>query len=286
MTKPNKPNRTIVTTIADNGAIDGLKYFVQSIINQGYKESIHIHTTKKGAIQKLPTGCINIYMDSPDIKISSKVSNKIAILKPSLFLSPMYRNGDLILYADCYDLAFFIRPDKIFEQMDGKDIAAVEGNQVQRYAQKFKKEIAKKYNLDLSLMHGKPVINSGLIIVRISEATLGLMRLWRDLLYGMVSTHGSMLGPKKLGDQVLFNYAYRIAEKQGLTKSFGEEYNYTSGNSSRDRVEGLVVREGRLYDKKGKQIFIPHHSGPHKLLPPHILTLIEEESDDKPKKTG
>ncbi len=278
-----------VVTLADNNVTTELTDWLYALRNYGFKDKIVVFTPTHSRVDP------KFIPDELDVEIKGKrcgqsekldnIGNKSCLIKPKLFLDPMFSTDDQILYTDSIDLLVLTDANAIFDKLEPGNIMAARGFGRSNQNESKLTHLREKFNLDLSVLRYKSELNSGVILVRMCPKLKEYMELWSNILDTTLE-NGSFFdnGKGKIGDQVGFNLIARLIEAEKLFNSLGEEYNYrgleenrsliikndrlfTPGkpNGRRAKVLERYKHRYRRYSSSQKRIFVPHASGPGNL---------------------
>ena len=258
-----------ICTIADSKILNDFEIFRQSIRNTGWEDPIFVFSHDKKLAKKLPSDCVFVYKEGwwADASKLDKCRNKPTLLKPSIFLSSEFREGDEILYMDSADLAIFCHPKHIFNA--NKKLLGAKpfsyGNYINRLDDKTREDL----NLNPEYFKKHKIVNAGVIVGKISDDLLDNIKIWQDILLQYPKYGSPYPKAKVAGDQYAFNYIFRKMKDEGLADYLPKKYNL---NSSK-KVRQLEAREGVFY-YGDKPVYVAHSTGGGG-LPQWMKTLIK-----------
>ncbi len=264
-----------LVTVADNNIVEELEDFSTSISKGGWTQDILVFSPQDNPIESIPSNCRKVVLDPYWTNTHRKNRDNIsAALKPEIFLSDLFEEGDRILYMDSADIIVLCNCQEIFDQLDSSSILAAKADKKKEdksYHSKFRKDIVKEFKLNPEIMKEVPTVNSGVILGRKCEKLNKAMSLWKDMVE--FSGFHMKLAKGLIGDQVSFNYVFNSLKKEELIEFLPEEYNYNSAK----RVNKLKIRSGQVYKpgENGSLIKVVHGSGTKKEMHKKFRELIK-----------
>lgn len=247
-----------------------LHSWVASLRHVGWTYPIYVFNPEND-VPDVPDNCISVTLRPWWLAMHGgedmlkEVNNTAALLKPKLFLSSLWQDGDQVLYVDCADTVFFRNPNELFDLCEGVPVSA-RSYAISSRDVVMPEHIYKNLGIPMRIFNRDKTVNSGVICCTVGERMRDAINLWQALCSYIPSTGSWLQNKKKVGDQKAFNVAFRVAKDKDVSNI---SYLPKCWND-RDGIRNMYLDGGKLYSKTTKEeVCLPHSAG-NKALPDTI----------------